>query len=286
MERTCEAMTTIRTFRARAAAAALTAVLAPAAALLPVTASAQTNSPWTFQATLNGWFPDIGGRTRFADATGRGDFEIGIGDILENLEFTFQGTFDARSGRFGVLADVVYLSVGKSGANTRGGSIGGVQIPVDASLNTEFDMKSWIWTVAGYYRAIEEPGVTIDVVGGLRYTDVTQTLDWALSGNLGAIPAPSRTGRGRVSVTHWDAIVGVRGRSSITPDNTWFVPWYIDIGIGDSDFTWQAMAGVGYAFKWGEAVAGWRYLGYNMPDSSRLTDINFSGPMVGASFRW
>lgn len=277
---------TTQTFRTRPAAAVLAALLLPAATLLPVPAAAQPSEPWKFQASVFGWFPDIEARSRFSDATGRGDFEVDIGNIIENLEFTFQGSFDARSGRYGVLADVIYMSIGKTGSNTRGGSIGGIQVPVDAVAGTEFDMKSWIWTVAGYYRAIEQPGLTVDVVGGVRYTDVEQSLDWTLTGNVGAIPAPGRSGRGVASVAHWDAIVGVRGRTSLTADHSWFVPWYLDIGTGESDFTWQAMAGVGYAFKWGEAVAGWRYLAYDMPDSSRLVDINFSGPMVGASFRW
>jgi hypothetical protein len=281
-----QAMTTIDACRTRVAATVLATALLAVAAVLPASVSAQSGEPWRFQASLFGWFPDLAGRTRFAEAAGRGDFEVGIGDILENLEFTFQGNVDARKGRFGVLADVVYMSIGKTTANTRGGSIGGIQIPVDAATGTEFDMKSWIWTVAGYYRAIEGRGLSVDVFGGVRYTDIAQTLDWTVSGNLGAIPAPGRSGRGASSVTHWDAIIGARGRSPLTADDTWFLPWYIDIGTGESDFTWQAMAGVGYAFKWGEAVAGWRYLAYDMPNGSRLADIDFSGPMVGASFRW
>lgn len=64
------------------------------------------------------------------------------------------------------------------------------------------------------------------------------------------------------------------------------MPYYLDVGTGDSDLTWQAMGGMGYTFGWGELVAAWRYLDYNMPASGRVADMNFSGPLVGANFRW
>jgi hypothetical protein len=263
-----------------------TLVAALAAALLPAPAAAQADEPWKFGASLYGWFPDIEGRTRFADATGRGDFEVGIDKIVNNLEFTFQGNFDARRGQYGLFADVVYMSVGKARTDTRDATVGGVQIPVGATASTEFDMKSWIWTFAGYYRAIESSDVTLDVVGGLRYIDVTQTLDWNVSGNVGSIPIAARSGRGSVGIAYWDAIVGLRGRFALTQDHAWFMPWYLDIGTGNSDFTWQAMAGVGYRFRWGEAIAAYRYLAYDMPSDSRLADVNLSGPLIGATFRW
>jgi len=27
----------------------------------------------------------------------------------------------------------------------------------------------------------------------------------------------------------------------------WFVPYYLDVGTGESDLTWQAMGGIGYS---------------------------------------
>lgn len=264
-------------------AAAITAV---SAALLPAAAVAQTADAWQFGASLYGWFPDISGQTTFTRAPGGGDFTVGVGDILENLEMTFQGTFDARKGRFGAFADVVYMSLGKAQTNVRNGTVGGSQIPASASLNAELDMKSWIWTFAGYYRAIEQPGMSLDVLGGLRYTDVAQSVTWNITGNVGSIPLPDRVGSAQAGLENWDAIIGVRGRFSFGADNAWFVPYYLDIGTGESDFTLQAIAGIGYAFKWGEAVAAWRYLSYDLGSNKGITDVNFSGPVVGVTFRW
>lgn len=48
----------------------------------------------------------------------------------------------------------------------------------------------------------------------------------------------------------------------------------------------QAAVGAAYAFHWGEIGAMWRYLGYKMKSGSSIQDINFSGPMIGAAWRW
>ncbi len=58
------------------------------------------------------------------------------------------------------------------------------------------------------------------------------------------------------------------------------------MGTGDSDLTWQAAAGIAYGFKWGEVSALWRYIDYDMKSGSAMQNVRFSGPMVGATFRW
>ncbi len=67
------------------------------AVLPPATLAGQQES-WQFGASIYGWFPDISGQTAFSPSGGGGDFEIGVDQILDNLEFTLMGTFDARKG--------------------------------------------------------------------------------------------------------------------------------------------------------------------------------------------
>jgi hypothetical protein len=64
------------------------------------------------------------------------------------------------------------------------------------------------------------------------------------------------------------------------------VPYYFDIGAGQSQSTVQAAGGLGYAFKWGEISAMYRYLGYRTKEGRVLDDINFSGPLLAATWRW
>jgi hypothetical protein len=116
--------------------------------------------------------------------------------------------------------------------------------------------------------------------------NVKQTLGWQFGGNVGSIPLASRAGNREVTVQNWDAIVGVKGRWSFGAERKWFVPYYLDMGTGESSFTWQAMTGVGYSFGWGDVVGSWRYLDYQMKSGNLVDSINFNGPAVSAVFHW
>jgi len=247
---------------------------------------ASETESWQFGVSIYGWFPDIAGTTAFSQPSGGSDFEIDIDSILDNLKFTLMGTFEVQKGRWGILTDLIYMDVGDSKTGLRDASIGGNPLPINAAGNVDFDMKSWIWTLTGYYRAIERSGLTLDVLAGTRYLNVEQTLNWDVFGNVDSIPIPDRTGSTTADVTFWDALIGVKGRFAFGARNAWFVPYYFDIGTGESDFTFQGIAGLGYAFHWCEVAAVWRFLYYDLPSSKAIDDIYFSGPAVGITFRW
>ena len=260
------------------------ALLASTAALAQQPSS-ETDS-WQFGVSIYGWFPDVAGETAFTQPGGSNEFKIDIDDILDNLEFTLMGTFDMRKGRWGILTDVIYMDVGGSQTATREATIGRRELPVNATANVDLDLTSWIWTLTGYYRALDQPGMTLDIVGGARYLDVEQKVNWNVTGNVESIPVPDRAGAAEASLTNWDALIGLRGRFAFGAKNAWFVPYYFDIGAGDSDLTWQGIAGLGYAFHWGEVVAAWRYLDYDLSSDKPIKDMNFSGPAIGVTFRW
>jgi hypothetical protein len=272
---------TARTVLRTALAAALPLLL-----LAPATATAQAGEPLRFSASLYGWFPDISGRTRFGAAPGGGDFRVDVGDLLEKLEFTFQGSFEVRQGAWGAFADVIYMSVGATRDDVRSGTVGNLGIPAGASATTEFDLKTNIWTLAGYYRAVDRADLTLDAIAGVRYLHARQSLDWTFTGNVGPIPAPGRAGGASTSIGNLDAIVGLRARVSAGFHSPWFFPLYVDAGFGQSDLTWQAMAGVGYATGWGEIVAAWRHMEYRMASDTAIETLKLDGPLVGATFRW
>ena len=97
-------------------------------------------------------------------------------------------------------------------------------------------------------------------------------------------PSPAEARRSSEDV--WDGIIGVRGRYAFGENRAWFIPFYLDVGTGESDVTWQGAAGIGYTFSWGSAVAMWRYLDYQFKSGQAIESMNFSGPMLGATFRW
>lgn len=257
-----------------------------AAALMPSSLLADTTSDsWEFKAAIYGWFPDISGQTH-VPVPGGGDFTIGIGDILDNLKFTFQGSFDARKGNWGLVTDVIYLDVGATRKDVVNGMVGGTQLPWEINGKVGLDMKSLVWSAAGYYRMVEEPDKSFDMLAGVRYADIEQGINWSLSGDIGETPLPGREGKVNISADYWDFIIGLRGQFTLGQSGKWFIPYYADIGTGESDMTWQALAGLGYSFNWGEVAAVYRYLDYDLPSGKPIADMNLSGPAVGAVFRW
>ena len=247
---------------------------------------AKETDAWQFGVSIYGWFPDISGETSFTQPGGGSEFKIDIDDILDNLKFTLMGTFDVRKGRWGLLNDVIYMEVGDSETGTRNATIGRRALPVNATADIDFDMESWIWTIAGYYQALNKSGFALDVLAGARYLDVEQKVNWDITGDVASIPAIDRSGDAKADLSNWDAVIGARGRYAFGANKTWFVPYYLDLGTGDSDFTWQGVAGLGYAFRWLEVAAVWRYLYYDLPSDKAIRDVNFSGPAIGATFRW
>ncbi|MEO8507383.1 MAG: hypothetical protein ABI593_07115 [Betaproteobacteria bacterium] len=252
---------------------------------LPITAHAQTRDDWQFQAIIYGYFPDIGGTTSFPERGGS-SINVDASKLIDNLKFTFMGTFEARKGRYGFLTDILYLDVGGSNTGTRNLSIDGHEPPVGVTANANLDLKGAVWELAGTYRAIAEPAATVDLLAGARLLDLKQTLSYSLSADVGPLVGPGRSGSSNVKVSYWDAIVGAKGRFSFGANRQWFVPWYADVGTGQSDLTWQVIGGLGYAFSWGQVIGGWRYIDYKFKSSSEVQSLDFNGPMLGVAFSW
>ena len=80
-------------------------------------------------------------------------------------------------------------------------------------------------------------------------------------------------------------IVGIRGELGLGQGN-WSLPYYFDVGTGDSDRTWNAYAGLAREFGWGDLLIAYRHLEYDQDADSLLQDFSFSGPAVGARFRF
>ena len=261
------------------------AVLTIAAISPAIVAAQELSDQWKFRASIYGWLPDIGGSTSFPAGTGT-SINVNADKIIDTLKFTFMGTFEAQKGRWGAFTDVIYLDVGGSKSQTRDLTVGNVTLPAGVTADAQLDIKAWVWTLAGTYRVVSDPGFTMDVLAGARLLDVEEKLGWQFSANLGGIAPPPRTGNSELKDNVWDGIIGVKGRFAFGADREWYVPYYVDVGTGDSDLTWQGVTGIGYAFRWGELFAVWRYLDYNLKSGSKIEDVNFNGPAIGVAFRW
>ena len=259
-------------------------------ALLPSLAAAQSSeaaslpSAWRYGVSLYLYLPTVKGTSSFpADSNGT---PIGTdGKLSDSLEFTMMGSLDAHNGRWGVFTDFLYLNLGSNKQQTRDFTIGGAEIPVGTTADLDWTFKGTIWTIAGQYRVFADPAATIDALAGVRWFDVRTTTRWSISGNLGPILPAGRTGSNESDASLFDGIVGAKGRLALGASD-WSVPFYVDVGTGESKLTWQVAGGISYGFKWGEISALYRYLSYDMKSGRDLKDITFTGPMLGATLRW
>jgi len=278
-------MTIHRTRRMFSAAVALAAALvAPVAAAQDLTAG-----DWKFRAQIYGWFPTLSSETTFPASSGGGSVNLDAGDYLDNLRFVFMGSFEARKGKLGLLTDYIYLDFDAEKGGTRdlsfSGPLGLVNIPADAYAGVNLRLRGWAWGLVGTYALVEKPNYEMQLVGGVRLLKLNTTVDWNFTGNVASLPQFARTGAATVKDDVWDAVVGAKGLLKLD-GGKWFVPYYVDIGTGQSDLTWQAMGGIGYSFSWGEVLGAYRHLDYKFGQDTGMKALSFSGPAIAVGFRW
>jgi hypothetical protein len=230
-----------------------------------------SHGDWQYAATLYLWGAGINGET----ARGS-DVNVNFKTLIDNLNMGFMGAFEARKDKWSLLADVVYLNVGANNS-------GKVPVPVAPDSNVEVDVaasvktKGWVLDLVGGYTLWQTPEARLDLLAGARYLDLQ--LDFGLGLGVGPYArSPSFSRSGSV----WDAVIGVKGHVDLNPK--WYVPYYLDVGAGQSDLTWQASAGLAYRFDWGDVSLAYRYIGWELGSDSAIDNINFSGPLLAARF--
>jgi hypothetical protein len=231
---------------------------------------------WAWRATLYGWFPDARASSSITvPGAGKVNVDTNPGSYLSKLEFAFMGTLEARKGPWSFVGDAIYVDFGnqQSSTTTISGPAGSINLPVP--VNVHLDLSAFVGTLEAGYALSQKPEARIDVVGGARYMHLTTTVDYEVT------VAPIQ---GSVSTTkdYWDGVIGLRGKSELP--NNWFASYYADVGTGSSTLTWQAFAGIGYHFKWGDVLAGYRYLAYEFKSGEPLSDLRLGGPLVGVGF--
>jgi hypothetical protein len=264
------------------------AACAALALAAPYTAHAQAASDdWRFSTTIYGWLPTLSGDASIQLKQNRDvSLEMDPGDVLSALNFAAFLAAEAEKGRWGVATDLIYLDLGGTERNARDFTLGGIELPADASAKIGWDLSGWVWTTGVTWLALEGPRHPLKLVGGARMLDLTTEAKIDLEGNVGGIPLPGRSAQGEAGNTAWDVIVGLKGRFDPGQADEWFVPYYFDIGTGESDLTWQGMLGIGYTFGWGDMLAAWRHLDYNLPNDYALRELTTSGVAIGATFRF
>ena len=217
---------------------------------------------WELTATINGWLPGITGTS----ASGI-PIDVGLDDIIRDLNMVFMGSFHASKGRWGLGMDLVYLDLETTGSRSLG----------PASLSADITLKSWIVTPVVSYCVLEREWGQFKLLAGARYLYLKENTDLQVT-----TPKCSKQTRVTLKGDEWAAIVGFKGFVNLS--ERWYMPYYFDIGAGQPDLTLQAFAGVAYRFNGWDMSFGYRYLKWDLADSSALSDLEVKGPMIGARF--
>ncbi len=209
---------------------------------------------WEFAAQLYFWGASVGATTR----SGR-DIDIGIGDIIDNLDFALMGSVEAKKNRWLLAADMIYLDAGKDFDSAH-------------VIKATADITSWIVTPMIGYNLVDTGKVSLDIIGGARYL--------SLDTDIGVDALGERV---NASESIWDGIIGARGSVDFTA--SWYLFGLLDVGAGDSDLTWQALGGIGYRFEQFSIMAAYRYMRWNLSDDIKaLDDLALHGPALGLKY--
>ena len=278
------------TLIAALAATATLGVAAPAAA-------AETNpwdGNWHYGAAIYGWFPGVKANLNFNLPPGviipppglniDHSASVSPDNYLSDLQFALMLAGEARKGNGAIFADFIYIDFSGLQSKVRHVTTpgGDVTLPINADVNT--GLRSTLFTIGGSYTIDRTRLGNFDLLGGFRYATLKSSLDWNFAGPNGIL---SQSGGVSEKLNLYDGIVGFRGAVALSPDGKWYLPYYADIGAGnDSNWTWQAYAGVGYKFDWGNVLVAFRNLSYNTSNSKSVESLDLTGPLIAVDFRW
>lgn len=247
-----------------AAARVRRAALGIAVAAAPALAAAQPSAGWTFEVTPYLWAAGIGGDVILGGLPPV-SASRSFSDLLDSLKLGAMGTFEARSGRVGVLLDAFYVRLEQTFA-TPGPGLGAIDGRVDQRLLSA--------TVT--WRVLDAPA-SVDLLAGVRRSD--QRLE--LEATPGVLPGGARS----KDLGWTDAIVGARARVPLDAD--WTGIAYLDAGGAGSSATWQGILGLerGLSERWRVKV-GYRHLWSDYERGANRFSTTTRGAFLGAGYRF
>jgi len=266
-------------------------------AVAAIQVSAQTAPPtgrWTYAVTPYLWLPGLDGTFKYGLPPGSGNPDVSVSEknVLEAIDAFFMISGEARRDRWSLFGDYIYLKLSTSNSAVKAVNFNPGLPAVDpfsttVNRGTATRIEGSVLTLAGGLQLAGAADAPLDGIAGLRYFRIRTSSDWNLSAAV-AGPGPRQSFAAAGSASRgddlWDAVVGARGRVRVA--DRWYVPYYVDVGGGSSKLTWQALAGLGYAFSWGDISLSYRYLFYDQSNDKLMQDFKFKGGMLGATFRF
>lgn len=231
----------------------------PAAPATPWRGTVEIYAPLPLQLKTT---PTINGRSAEAD--------LNLGEVLDNLRWTSSLRASLERGRWGVLTDLSFTSLGQEEARTVSGPLLGREFTGRASV----EARQGVYDLALRYRfgdpeaAVGRPGAfSLIPYAGMRLIDARLDLSAEISGPLRSFESQGSFGR-----TWVQPLLGTQASVFLSPRLRAFAR--ADIGgfglSGSRDLSGNAQLGLGYAIgNSTDLNLSWRYFGidYNNGDT-------------------
>ncbi|UPY35859.1 hypothetical protein [Sediminicoccus sp. KRV36] len=205
------------------------------------------DSGWRFSVTPYGWRPSVSGQLLYGrPGNGGAKVKLDAGNVVDALNFAGMIAGEARSGRWSIATDYIYINVGNQTSQVRHVDFGPAG-RVGAGLNTgtQSAMTTNLWTLASGYTLLQGNWGHIDAQAGIRLLTLSSRTNVQLAADVvgpqGTGRSFSRTGRIGQNADLLDGIAGLRGR--VVLGGGFNIPFAVDVGAGASNSTWQAIGG-------------------------------------------
>jgi hypothetical protein len=217
-------------------------------------------SDWVFTVAPYGWAMGVRANASVGGSP-TADFDVDFIDILEALDAPpVMIAGEARNGRFSIASDLIWAKL---------------EDDVGSIVAGKGTLELTSLTGLGGYSLFYGDGGNLDVVAGARMWSVDIGLDFAAAS----------FGR---SNTWVDPVVGLKGRADISPD-FYLTGWALIGGFGMSNdkLMWDVMGSAGYNFNdTFSMTVGYRGMGLDYRKNNFDLDATFSGPLIGAVFKF
>lgn len=239
-------------------------------ATVTVLSPAQAADKLSFQLSPYIWLANAEARAVAPSANDSVILEIGAFDLINNIKLGGMVAAELRYGDFGVIADAAYGEFVLAG-----------DLASPAFSGTTLDLNAWVGNVYLTYRLFDTPGLSTDLIGGVRIISPEILANIDVGGQSVSVPF--------VDKTYLDPVVGIRVNAPLT--DRFSLHALADLGGFDvsSETTWQVYTGVAIRINNSiDAQIGYRNIDWNfsVDETDVLHEISGSGPLIGLQFEF
>ncbi len=222
---------------------------------------------WKFSFTPFVWITGQEGEVATLPPAAPAEIDISFSDVIDSFDLSLMGFLEARKGRVGLFSEIFYIGVSED-----------VDTPGPFYSEADFEQDFFGLTLGASYAIMQNNSSFVDALVGARL--------WFLDTDLDLQPGLLSATKSSESENWEDYMIGVKGRQKL--GEHWYINgWGVIAIAGESDSAWDVMAGVQYdRNNKMHFTLGYRHQEVDYDDKEFLFDVEMSGPLLGATFRW